>query len=347
VLARQEQYAAFHRRIVEVVEQCLPVERVMSIDEMACLLSGSQRVPENAVGLAKQVKRAIHQSVGECLRCSIGLAPNLFLSKMASDMEKPDGLTVLRSGNAQPRLESLSLRDIYGIGPRMEFHLRQQGISSVRELYALTAKQMRAMWGSVVGERYWYWLRGYDFHDTLPQPQSVGHQHVLPPKLRTPEMARVVGRKLLCRAAARLRKMQMWARGISVYLSFAPGREKRIWESHTRIPESQDTFTLLEVLNRLWRDCPAGNPVFVGVALYDLVPDEQHTPSLLPEEKKFTKLADVMDSLQERFGPRSVYLASVDTVRDAAPARIAFSSIPEEKAFVENVATPKRTRRRG
>lgn len=333
VLARQEQYAAFHHRIVQAVNMCIPVEKVLSIDEMACRLTGSQMQHANALALALQIKAAIRREVGEMLCCSIGVGPNQFLAKVASDMQKPDGLTLLDAANLPGILESLDLRDLPGLGPRMELHLQQHGIRTIAELCMLTPKQLRGTWGSLIGERYWYWMRGYDFEEPASLPQSIGHQHVLPPKFRTPELAAAVAQKLMGRAAARLRERNLWARGLSVYFSFSRGREKRFWECHAKLLETQDTFTLLEIFNRMWADSPKGNPTFVGVELYDLVPEEQHTPSLFQKEAPRTRLARVMDSVRERFGPQALYLAGTEAVREAAPAHVAFSSIPSEAEF--------------
>jgi DNA polymerase IV len=339
VPARQEHYASFHHRIVAAVNRIVPVDRVLSIDELGVRLMGAERRPERALELARRIKEALRQEVGECLRSSIGLAPNPLLAKIASNMQKPDGLTLLDAGHLPARLEALTLRDIPGIGPRMELRLRQQGITTVKTLLTLTARQMHSIWGSVIGGRYWYWLRSYDFDEPASLQCSIGHQHVLPPRLRTPELACAVARKLLIRAAARLRSRHLWARGLSVYLSFTPGREKQLWECHTRIFESQDTFTLLEIFDRMWSDIPRGplrhsQPNFAGVELYDLIPEAQHTQAMLPEEAPRRRLAQTMDALQARFGERALYLAGMEPVWDAAPAQIAFSSIPDQLSSI-------------
>jgi DNA polymerase-4 len=333
VPARHEHYAAFHHRIIAAVNRIVSVERVLSIDEFAARLMGSERRPERARALACSIKDMLRDEIGGCLRSSIGIGPNVLLAKIASNMQKPDGLTLLDASELSAHLERLQLSDIPGIGPRTELRFRQQGITMMKELLALTAKQMRAIWGSVIGERYWYWLHGYDFNDTEPLQCSIGHQHVLPPKLRTHELAGAVTRKLLMRAAARLRCGQLWARGLSVYLSFTPGREKKIWECHTRILESQDIFTLLEIFDRMWADAPRGRPNFIGVELYDLVPEAQHTPAMLPEEAPRRRLSKTMDDLQKRFGSRALYLAGMESVWNAAPAQIAFSSIPDQNSY--------------
>lgn len=95
VEARHELYVDYHNRIVEVVEQCVPVSAVLSIDEMASSLIGREQPLSAALDLAKRIKASIRENVGFTLRCSIGLAPNRYLAKIASDMEKPDGLVAL------------------------------------------------------------------------------------------------------------------------------------------------------------------------------------------------------------------------------------------------------------
>ena len=95
VQANHRLYTEYHERILKAVDTCLPVENVCSIDEMACTLMGSERQVPAARELAMKVKRALREQVGECLTCSIGIAPNVFLGKVGSDLQKPDGLVVI------------------------------------------------------------------------------------------------------------------------------------------------------------------------------------------------------------------------------------------------------------
>ena len=90
------------------LERCCPVAHTPSIDEMVCQLMGREREPPNARRIALEIKQAIKDDVGETLRCSIGMAPNRYLAKIASDMQKPDGLigllpSQLPSGNCASR----------------------------------------------------------------------------------------------------------------------------------------------------------------------------------------------------------------------------------------------------
>ncbi|RPI67424.1 MAG: DNA polymerase, partial [Ignavibacteriae bacterium] len=109
VQARHGIYIEYHHRLVEAVESVIHVERVMSIDEMACSLTGRMCKRENAVELAHEVKRVIARDVGEFMKCSVGIAPNDYLAKTATDMMKPDGLVVIEQEDLPNVLYSLEL----------------------------------------------------------------------------------------------------------------------------------------------------------------------------------------------------------------------------------------------
>jgi DNA polymerase-4 len=109
VEANHRLYTDYHERILAAVDTCLPVEKVMSIDEMACRLMGTERHVLVARELALKVKRALREQVGECLTCSIGIAPNVFLGKVGSDLQKPDGLVVITMDDLPDILLGLEL----------------------------------------------------------------------------------------------------------------------------------------------------------------------------------------------------------------------------------------------
>jgi DNA polymerase-4 len=210
--ARHELYVEYHNRIVEAVERCLPVSVVMSIDEMACRLMGREQPVDAARELAMKVKQSVRDHAGSTLRCSIGLAPNRYLAKVASDMQKPDGLVALLQEELPQSLLQLVPRDLPGIGARMEKRLHTYGIRTMEQLLALTPEQLRTTWGSIGGERMWYWLRGEDFEDAVAEhAKSVGHSHVLAPEFRTVEGAWAIAHKLLHKAGMRLRTARLWA----------------------------------------------------------------------------------------------------------------------------------------
>jgi DNA polymerase-4 len=235
VEARHETYVAYHHRIVEAVESCLPVTAVLSIDEMACRLMGRERPLLAAMELGRQVKARIQERVGLTLRSSVGLATNRYLAKVASDMEKPDGLVALTLDILPEALRQLTLRDLPGIGTRTEKRLNEKGIQSMQDLLALDCEQAGELWGSVWGERLWHWLRGEDFDmEEAEHLKSMSHQHVLGPEMRTPEKAWAVAHKLLHKAAMRLRAEGLWASIIGLAIGFAVPRGEKKPVSHPR-----------------------------------------------------------------------------------------------------------------
>ena len=165
-------YTEYHERILAAVDTCLPIEKVMSIDEMACLLMGTERKVDVARELALKVKRALREQVGECLTCSIGIAPNVFLGKVGSDLQKPDGLVVITKDDLPRILLRLQLQDIYGIGPRMEQRLHRAGILTVAELWNATPLRLRRVWGGINGVLFHQMLHGVDIQPPSSFPAS-------------------------------------------------------------------------------------------------------------------------------------------------------------------------------
>lgn len=347
VEGHHELYTEFHHRVVEAVETCLPVSAVFSIDEMACRLMGRERPLLAALNLARQVKTRIQERVGPFMRSSVGLATNRYLAKIASDMEKPDGLVALPLDVLPDALRQLTLRDLPGVGRRMEKRLNEQGIRTMDELLALDCEQASEVWGSVWGQRLWHWLRGEDFDMAETEHEkSLSHQHVLAPEMRNPEKAWAVAHKLLHKAAMRLRSKHLWAGSIGLAVGFVPrgkntpvssfGAPSRGWKGELRLSECQDNQTLIAALRRLWESRPTGeehdHPYFIGVHLNDLVPNALHSLNLFDEAEdgqSRTRLLAAMDALNHKYGLATLAPASMLAAYRAAPTRIAFHSIPD------------------
>jgi DNA polymerase-4 len=224
-------YAQFSHRIHAAVERVCPVAHVPSIDEVACQLIGRERDPPRARQIALDIKQAIKDDVGETLRCSIGMAPNRYLAKIASDMQKPDGLIGLLPSQLPRALVGLDLRDLPGVGARTEQMLIRKGITTMPQLLELNREEMHKLWNSVWGDRLYHWLRGHDTGDDgAPLPQemqkSLGHSHVLAPEHRSPEGSWAVAHKLLHKAAMRLRMEKLCAGSLSLTIRYQLSREE-------------------------------------------------------------------------------------------------------------------------
>lgn len=317
-------YVRYHNRIVEAVESCVPVEAVCSIDEIACRLTGRQRDAGVAAALAGQIKARIKSAVGSSLRCSIGLAPNRYLAKIAADMNKPDGFTVIRPADLPAALLPLPLRDLPGIGPRMEVRLNNKEIFTMERLLSLSARELREAWGSVSGEEMWHLLRGEEIAAKTSGQKSISHSHVLPPELRSGQNALRVLKKLTDKAAARLRQQGYYASGISVYARLT-GQDA--WKAGCSVMETQDTLVFINAVREMWKEVPRGQVFAVGVALGGLVPEALHAPSLFGDGRG-EKLCRALDQLNARFGKDVLHYGATHEGA-AVPLRIAFTRIPD------------------
>lgn len=325
VHARHEQYIEHHERLVKAVEGCIPVEEVMSIDEMACSLTGSWREPERALSIARQIKAAIADNVGEYLKCSIGIAPNRFLAKIATKMDKPDGLTLIRQEDLPQALYSLELDDLYGVGRRTRERLNRFGIRSVRDLYAASESKLARAWGNIGGRKMYAALRGEPVPTGITERGSIGHSHVLPPQLRDDASALAVLHRLLQKAAWRLRKAGYCAGGLGLSLRYVDGGR---WHPAVRFEPTADTLALGRVMSEVYKQRPQGRMLLgVGVALIRLM--EAGQLPLFAEEAARTRLNRTVDAVNTQFGKNAVYFGGAHYAQEEAPMRIAFTHVPD------------------
>jgi DNA polymerase-4 len=192
VVARHELYIDIHQRAVKAVDEIAPVRRVLSIDEMVCDLPAGYKSVDRAIALSQDIKQHLAHSIGEYMKVSIGIAPNLFLAKLASDMQKPDGLVVLESHDVPHKIAHLDLRALNGIGKNMQDRLHAFGVRTIDDLYRQTSDQLVTIWGGVGGARFYRKLRGEEVAEPHNEMGSISHSHVLPPDLRDAEAAYAV-----------------------------------------------------------------------------------------------------------------------------------------------------------
>jgi DNA polymerase-4 len=326
--ARPELYVDYHHRLIAAVDSCLPVTQVLSIDEMSCALRGRWQEPETALKTAREIKRRIAGTVGPCLRSSIGIAPNAFLAKTASDMQKPDGLVLINDGDLPDCLFRLELRDFCGIGASRETRLHACGITTVEQLCRARKETLRRAWNGIEGDRIHALLRGEEVERPPSQRYTVGHSHVLEPKRRTLPLAEAVLHRLLQKAAVRLRALGYLAGGLTVSVKFL-GHQR--WGDEMTFLETQDTLDLIRVFGLLWQRLPPSSPppLAVGVTLFHLAAAHQVTPSLPTLNVSRLALDRAMDRLNACYGRNTVYFGGAQPALDSAPTRIAFTHVPE------------------
>lgn len=340
VLARHELYVEYHHRIFDVVEQLIPVTKICSVDEAACHLMGTERQPVHALALAQKIKARLTEHIGPAISCSIGIAPNAFLAKIASDLQKPDGLVVLEPDSFKKRLFALRLTDLPGINLRMEQRLNRAGVHTVEQFWNVPPKHARLIWGGVGGERFWYRLHGYEIPDIATKKSVIGHSRVLDPAHRHPDRAFDITRQLSLKAANRLRKGGYHAGQLQLSCK-TPAR--LYWSAGHSFSPTQDSFALLRSLRVLWDEMlEALQPAAlqkVSVTLSDLYEARDVTLDLFAQAEPKTssrdlKLSESMDTLNKRFGSGTLSLGlPLVTSAGHIGTKIAFNRVPDREEF--------------
>lgn len=365
VEANHKTYIQYHKRLVDVIDkQCLPVDKVLSIDEMICTLIGNERKRDNAINIALLIKKKIREEVGEYLRCSIGIAPNLFLAKMGTNMQKPDGLVVIDDEDLPQCLYKLEISDIYGVGRRMEVRLRRNGIYTMEDLCKADRNLMRKVWGGIEGERMYDQLRGKDVPRPLTHRSTIGHSHVLPPKLKSNASAYAVLQRLVQKAGMRLRYLGYYAGALGVavrykikidpydavdsynqgsrgsgkrsssYIEFLLRQRRTKWRDSITFIHTQNTTDFIKALDIMWKRNPFTEdiPTAVSVVLFNLLQEKYATLPVLESYRQVQKnksLYTALDGLNKRYGYASVYFGGSHIAKYSAPMRIAFTQIPD------------------
>ena len=354
VSPRHELYVAYHKRIVAEIERHVPVTKVCSIDEVACRLLDNENAPDQVRALSARLKAGIRDNVGDWLRCSVGVASNRLLAKLASDMMKPDGLVVLTADELPQRLYPLALTDSCGIGAKMKARLAKGGVNDIAQLCARRPIDAGSAWGGRDGDRLWFALHGVDLPDKATQERTIGHSHVLAPRNRGRESARLVARRLTLKAASRLRAKDSAARLLILHVRFEPDTNgvRGKWNTSVKLPATQDSFRILKALDEAWPRLVAAGAArsggfrlrMVGVTLANLArvggeqgslferldPDHELARSLRTES-----LSRAMDTINTRFGRNAVMLGPQTGGRaDRIGTNIAFGRIPDAAEFV-------------
>jgi DNA polymerase-4 len=330
VQARPKLYVEFHHKLVAAIESCIHVEAVLSIDELWCWLPYNWREPAFLTQLGQKIKKAIADQVSPTITCSIGIASNRWLAKMASKMRKPDGFLILESRDLPKALYTLDLSDLTGIGRSMELRLHARDIHNVEKLCNASRETLHSVWGGIEGDRFWMQLHGI----TLPEQESIrrtiGHSHVLPPAMRKPNLALPIAHKLTQKAAIRLRKDNLLAGALHLHLRYFPHKES--WSAEMRFEHSDDSLHFAQVLRALWKKRPhhQSRIMQIGMHLSQLLEHTNFTPSLFSKQHaERSKLNHALDSIRAKHGQKSIHLGCEQDGMSAAPMRISFTHIPD------------------
>ena len=310
--SRHRLYAKYNKYISYLLDDVAELESIRSIDEFQIYLGREHSNLSKALGLATRIKSLIREAVGEEVRLSIGIAANPLLAKIASKLNKPDGLQWLCKENMPSRIRHLALEDLPGISRGIKRRLLGARIYSVEDLYCMDPRHARLVWRSIEGERFVRALRGENIPINTSTRGSYGNSKVLSPEHRSPRGAYLVGRWLIEKSSERIRKYNYCASRLDIFLRFDNFVS---WQDSVTFLSSQDTFFLLKQFKKLWSGLNSfiypQKIHFVGVRLSGLInlrdrPGEFLT-NLYPGEKNMSeRLSSSVDNLNIRYGKRVI-----------------------------------------
>jgi DNA polymerase IV len=328
---RMALYVQVSRRIRAILEQAAPVVEPLSIDEAFLDVTGLAGSLEEGTGIARRLKERIKRD--ERLTASVGIAPNKFLAKLASDLEKPDGLVVFRREDIPSRLWPLPVERLWGVGPKAAERLRRGAIRTVGEVDRASEDALRTLVGAGLAAHVKALARGEDDRPVHAdrEAKSISEERTYGEDLRD---AGEIDHALLARAegvARELRREGLVAR--TVHIKVRTG-DFTTW---TRALTMRDPTDLAEALVRAAREMYrnridlAGKGVrLLGLGVSGLVPAGAAPAPLFrdPATERARKLARAADAVNARLGESAVTRASLIKKKSKAREGGEASSLP-------------------
>ena len=298
VQGRYGRYQEVSREIRKIFQEFSPLVEPLSIDEAFLDLTGMEALAGDVYALGPKIKQAIRKRTG--LTASVGLAPNKFLAKLASDLRKPDGMVVIRPEEAAALIAPLPVGRIFGLGQRSVAALERMGIRTIGQLAACNPRLLRPLLGKNA-EEIRDRARGLDSRPVVPDEQrkSLGKENTFPVDLVGMEtclgalwdLCQQVGWRLRCAGLS----------GCTVTLKVKTGAFQLLTRSRTvEEPLSQDE-ELMEQIRLLAQQLSWNQPVrLLGVSVSHLVP--AGSQSLALDDERRQKRNQALDALKQRFG---------------------------------------------
>ncbi|MEO1129426.1 MAG: DNA polymerase IV [Planctomycetota bacterium] len=242
-------YSELSHRVFEILERYTPLVQPISIDEAFLDVSGSLRALGSAEDIAVGIRRDILKETG--LTASVGVAPNKFLAKVASEMDKPDGLRVIPHELASEIIAPLPVGAIPGLGPRAQQRLREVGVETIGQLRDVSEDLLSQRLGSSAA-RFADLARGHDERPvrTDREAKSIGHERTFAEDIADPDAARQVLLRLCEDVGRRLRRKDLQARAVTIKLRY--GDFETITRSHSLDDATSATDVLWQTARTLF-----------------------------------------------------------------------------------------------
>jgi DNA polymerase-4 len=326
-------YKAIHKRFLAILDDLAGPEVVpRSIDEAAIFLSPNWQTSEQARNLALTIKERFSKELGPYIRCSIGIAPNSFLAKVATNLQKPNGLVEITLENLPEILSKLELTDLPGIAERYSLRLMREDIMTPLGLYNLPAYELKKRFG--IWGQYWWWrLHGYETDNgSKDHHKTMSHEHVL--KKWIPSIDQALPTLLLMgdRVCVRLIRNHLQCQSIAIGLRLS-GARPLYAERRFDAPTNNQPL-LMESLVQLCKQLPAhpSGPIRKATIMVNgLVPSELGRQlDCFDEQVKSAEMTKAITLIRNRFGFEAIQTGTTAIIsRRAAPEQLGFGRVKD------------------
>lgn len=320
-------YRFVNHKLRVILESYTPYVSVESIDEMVLQIVDGRRKMSDIAG---EIKQRIRAEIGEWITVSIGIAPNRYLAKVASGLQKPDGLIVITKDNIQSIFSSLRLEDLCGIKEGNAMRLRLSGIMTPLAMLAVSPKSLQLAFRSIVGYHWWMRIHGYDpsasSGQEMGQQKSFGQSHALgtPHFPDDPRLWQILS-QLVMKMGKRLREDNFTASGVHVSLLFAD-------HSHWGLQHKTGTQVFADTdfygrVRMLLTQAPRRLVRILAISCFDLAANLYAQQSLFHEENRKATITRSIDAIQDRFGLYMVSTGRMLAMNERVLDRIAFGKV--------------------
>ena len=322
VYPNMARYKEISQIIHKVMEEFTPIIEPLSLDEAFLDVTGITHKFTGPKALGRAIKDRVFEETG--LIISAGLAPNKFLAKLASDLDKPDGLVVIPYGKECESLANLPIKRIWGVGPSTERRLKDGGFALIKDVQALSDEKPLVPYVGNQARRIWELARGIDERPVEPdrQIQSVGNEETYESDVEDPAVIDLELHYFANRVAKRLRKYGLMGHTVSIKVRYndfkTVSRQKRLDSATDQERIIYDTSVLL--WNKLMRTAPLPKfdtsvldiplkPIRLlgvtvsGLSTEGLVQDDLFS---IGTDEKDEKLSTVLDLLASKFGEGAI-----------------------------------------
>ncbi len=307
VTPRMQVYKDVSNQVFQIFHEFTPIVEGLSLDEAFLDVTASLPLMGDAISIARSIKRRIQETTR--VTASVGVAPNKLVAKIASDMKKPDGLTVVTPENVRDTLGALSIRRLPGLGRKTGAEVEEAGIRTLAELRVASDAVLWPIFGrytSRIRER----AAGIDDRPVIPdhEEKSISAEDTFSQDIGDPARLQTEIARLADRTCTRLRKKSLTAACVTVKIR---RKDFTTFTRQTRLtPATNDTRAITKVATTLLTTWLAENPGakirLLGVGVGQLAEVDQLDLFSAPTANAATPLDNALDAIRQKFGPKAL-----------------------------------------